>query len=106
MFAVDALPSVPMSFSLGENVEALSNRLHAGDAESLQQTAVEFESLFVSLLLKEMRQSLDGDGLFAGDQSDAYGGLFDMFLGRELGRTGSFGVSRMVAQYLQTQATS
>ena len=42
------------------------------------ETANEFEATFLSMLLKEMRQTLDPDGgLFPGDSGDVQGGLFD-----------------------------
>jgi Rod binding domain-containing protein len=44
----------------------------------------DFESLFMSMMIKEMRQTSSGEGLFPGDASDTYGGMFDMFLGKEL----------------------
>ena len=44
----------------------------------------DFESLFLSMMIKELRQTSSGEGLFAGDASDTYGGMFDMFLGNEL----------------------
>ena len=58
-------------------------------ADSLKSAKVEkaikdFEGLFLSMMIKEMRQTSSGDGLFSGDTSDTYGGMFDMFLGNEL----------------------
>ena len=58
-------------------------------ADSLKSTKVEkaikdFEGLFLSMMIKELRQTSSGDGLFPGDASDTYGGMFDMFLGNEL----------------------
>ncbi len=63
-----------------------------------QDVGEQFESLFVSMMLKEMRQSMSEDGMFAGDNSDVYGGLFDMFLGQHIASQGAFGISDLVKQ--------
>ncbi len=44
----------------------------------------DFEGLFMSMMIKELRQTSSGDGLFPGDASDTYGGMFDMMLGNQL----------------------
>jgi Rod binding domain-containing protein len=62
----------------------------------------QFESLFVSMMLKEMRQSMSEEGLFAGDGADVYGGLFDMFLGQHVASQGAFGI----ADLLKAQTTT
>jgi flagellar protein FlgJ len=72
----------------------------AAAAARLKSTAKEFEATFLSMLLKEMRQSFDEDGgLFPGDTGDVQGGLFDMFLGQHMANTGGIGL----AAYLQRQ---
>lgn len=64
------------------------------------ELAREFESVFVSMLLKEMRQSLEG-GLFPGDSSDTLGGLFDMMMGQHIAdSTGGLGLAQSLEKYL------
>lgn len=64
---------------------------------SAAQQAQEFESVFVSMLLKEMRQSsLSEGGLFPGDSSDTYGGLFDMTFGKHIAQAGGLGLAGMI----------
>lgn len=69
-------------------------------ADSLKSTKVEkaikdFEGLFLSMMIKELRQTGSGDGLFAGDGSDTYGGMFDMFLGNELAEGKGLGLESL-----------
>ena len=52
----------------------------------------DFESLFLSMMIKELRQTSSGEGLFPGDTSDTYGGMFDMFLGKELSKGKGIGL--------------
>jgi flagellar protein FlgJ len=70
----------------------------AAAAAKLKSTAKEFEATFLSMLIKEMRSTLDEqEGLFPGDTGDVQGGLFDMFMGRHLAEGGGIGI----AAYLQ-----
>ncbi|MCA9051227.1 MAG: rod-binding protein [Planctomycetaceae bacterium] len=66
------------------------------DAASVGKAAREFESVMMSMMLKTMRESMSQD-MFSGDQSDTFGGMFDMFLGQHLAEHGGVGLSRLVA---------
>lgn len=62
-----------------------------------QKMAQEFESLMLSQLIKQMRQSSGGEGLFPGDKSDTYGGMFDMMISKYLSESGGFGLADQLA---------
>ncbi len=70
--------------------------------ERIEKVASEFESVFLSLLLKEMRNTLDQEngGLFGGEGSDTFGGMFDMFMGQHLADASPLGISAAVKSYL------
>ncbi len=55
----------------------------------------DFEGLFLSMMIKELRQSSSGEGLFSGDSSDTYGGMFDMFLGNEMAKGKGIGMESL-----------
>jgi flagellar protein FlgJ len=78
----------------------------AGGARAKADVAVQFESLFISLLLKEMRQTEQGGGLFAGESSDTYGGIFDLYLGEHLAKSGGLGLAPMINAYLEAGKSS
>jgi len=63
-----------------------------------------FEEMFASILIKQMRQTLDGDSMFAGDSSDVLGGLFDHYIGQHIAKSGGFGVGAMIRTQLERQA--
>lgn len=86
--------------TVAERAESLPDRAGFGDEASQKAVAAEFEALFVSLMLKEMRQTVGGDGLFAGESSDVYGGLFDLYLGQHIAQNGGLGIKDMVETYL------
>lgn len=50
-----------------------------------QKAIKDFEAVFLSMMIKELRQTDSEDGgLFPGDASDTFGGLFDTIMGQEL----------------------
>lgn len=85
---------------MGLSAESLSEQLRSGDAQSIQKVAKDFEGVFVSLVLKEMRQTLGAGTLFGNDSADLQGGLFDMFMGQHLTEAGGFGVAKMLERAL------
>jgi flagellar protein FlgJ len=84
----------------GSRIDELAARAGAPLAGSDADLGAQFESLFVSLMLKEMRQTVSEDGLFAGDASDTYGGLFDMFLGQHMAQGSPLGIGRLIEAQL------
>jgi Rod binding domain-containing protein len=96
-----SLPALPvMASPVPETALEPSARRGRADLESVARG---FETMFMSLLLKEMRQTLDEDTFFPGDRSDILGGLFDMFMGQHLAQAGGIGlgtlIKRQLAQY-------
>ena len=92
--------SVPLS-PLGASPDSLAAQAESGDGRSVERVAADFESLVVSMVLKEMRQTLEPGTLFGEDSSDSYGGLFDLYLGKHLAEAGGFGIANMVKRYLE-----
>jgi Rod binding domain-containing protein len=72
--------------------------------ERQMELARQFESMFTSLLLKEMRQTSGEEGLFQGESSDTMGGMFDMFMGEHIAKEGGLGIAHMVQTYLENSA--
>ncbi|MDM4016763.1 rod-binding protein [Roseiconus lacunae] len=98
---MDAISSsMPMTAPTG--MSAIGNGVGAS-AENMEQLGTEFESVFVSMLLKEMRNSLD-EGFFGSESSDSFGGLFDMFVGKHLAESDALGVGKMLAGQYESQS--
>ena len=92
--------SVPLS-PLGASPEMVAARASSGDPRSSDRVAADFESMMMSMLLKEMRQTLEPGALFGGDSSDSFGGIFDLYLGKHVAEAGGLGIAGMVKQYLE-----
>jgi Rod binding domain-containing protein len=64
----------------------------------------EMESMFASLLIKSMRETLTEDGLFPGDNADALGSLFDQYMGQQIADAQGLGLARSLTQPQQAVA--
>lgn len=67
-----------------------------------EEVARSFESVFASLLLKEMRNTLT-EGLFGSESSDVLGGLFDLHMGQAMSEGQGLGIRNMILSQLQKQ---
>lgn len=76
-------------------------RVGASAEARAKETAREFEATLLSMMLKEMRQTEEPDGLFAGDTGDVWGGMFDLYMGRHLAEAGGFGLAANLERYLK-----
>jgi len=74
-------------------------------AEQMNTLGTEFESVFLSMMLKEMRQSLD-EGFFGGDSSDSFGGMVDLFIGKHLAQSNPIGIADLMLQQYSKEPTT
>ena len=49
--------------------------------------------MFATVLIKTMRQTVGGEGLFPGDSADVLGSLFDQYMGDEISASGDLGIA-------------
>ena len=70
------------------------------DRESLSAVGKEFESVLLSTLLKNMRSTVSENGLFAGDDSDTFGSMFDLFMSQHMASTNPLGIGQMIESFL------
>jgi len=96
--------SATLPTSIGANPELLQHKLEQGGEASVEALQ-DFEAMFLSMMLKQMRSTIGGEGLFAGDASDTYGSMFDMFMGQHLAQTGGLGISQMLETYTRNGPT-
>ncbi|APZ90933.1 rod-binding protein [Fuerstiella marisgermanici] len=90
---MQATTSVPTTVDAQSPFSQFSEANRADDKAA--KVAKEFEALFVSMMLKSMRQSMSED-MFAGDKSDTFGGMFDSFMGEHIAESGGIGMAKMI----------
>lgn len=71
------------------------------DAEGLKKLAKQFESVFVNLLIKSMRDTLPKDGLLSSHSMDMYQSLFDEEVANEMAKSQGHGVGLADVLYAQ-----
>ncbi|MCB1671537.1 MAG: rod-binding protein [Gammaproteobacteria bacterium] len=67
---------------------------------AVKEVARQFESLFVGMMLKAMRDAVPRDGLFASSQLDNYQDMFDKQLALDLSRQGGIGLADLIEQQI------
>ncbi len=94
--------SLPATLPLSSLTELQAASL-ANEGQKIEGAAEEFESVFMSLLLKEMRNTLDKEdgGLFGSEGSDTFGGMFDMFMGQHLSKAQPLGIADAIKTYFE-----
>ena len=98
---MNALAAPAISFDVTKKITG-----HVGEASNatdVQKVAKDFESVFISLMLKTMRESMSED-MFPGDGSDTFGGMFDSFMGQHIAENGGIGLNRFFDSLTQLSA--
>ncbi|MDT8311347.1 MAG: flagellar assembly peptidoglycan hydrolase FlgJ [Methylophaga sp.] len=68
--------------------------------QTLRQVAAQFESIFVSLMLKSMRQVELSEGIFDSEQSKMYRDMADQQLAMDMSGSGGLGLQDMIIRQL------
>ena len=77
--------------------------LGASPGRNPEDVAQALESVFASLLIKEMRKTLS-DGIFGSEQSDVLGGMFDLHMGQAMTDGPGLGIKQLVLAQLAAQS--
>jgi len=89
--------STPASADKGSGVKKI-------DEGKLKKACEDFESIFISQMLKVMRQSIPKSGLLdGGSQQDTYLSLFDQELSKSMAKRGGIGLGKILYQNIMTQ---
>ncbi|MCJ8313684.1 MAG: flagellar assembly peptidoglycan hydrolase FlgJ [Saccharospirillaceae bacterium] len=76
---------------------------------ALQQVAKQFESMFINMMMKSMRQANDvlgKDSMFNSQETDFYEDMYDEQLSLTLSQQGGFGVADVLYEQLKMKASS
>jgi len=73
------------------------------DQETLKQVAGQFESMFVNMMLKSMRDASLADGIFDSSQSDMYQDMSDQQLAIDISAKGGLGLRDVILRQLGGQ---
>lgn len=68
--------------------------------KAAHEVALQFESIFVGMMMKAMREASPKDTLFGGNQMEAYQDMFDKQLALDLSAKGGLGIAKMIEQQI------
>ncbi|MBQ0720114.1 MAG: flagellar assembly peptidoglycan hydrolase FlgJ [Gammaproteobacteria bacterium] len=85
------------SFSGFEQMRA---QARDGDSEALSGAAKQFESVFVQMMLKAMRDTVPEGGLFDSEQGDFYEGMFDQQISLNIANGKGIGLAEVIERQL------
>ena len=95
-----SMPVMPPLDPLGADLTGLAAQSGNKDPKAIDAVAKGFESLLASMMLKQMRQTLEPGTLFSGDKSDVLGGLFDLYMGQHMTEGHGLGIAGIVKKQL------
>lgn len=72
--------------------------------EATKGVAQQFESLFLNIMLKEMRKTVNRSGLLGSDAMEAYEQMFDQQIALSMSNAGGIGLAPFIEQQLNKQA--
>lgn len=89
-----------------QSLDKLRLQSKQAPGEALKATAQQFESLFVNMLLKSMRDATPADGMFDNEQTRMYTEMMDRQLSQKMATTGKgLGLADMLVKQLSRFAT-
>jgi flagellar protein FlgJ len=83
-----------------QSIDRLRLQVRQNPQESLKNVAQQFESLFLNMMLKGMREATPGDDLFDSDQSRMYIEMFDRQMAQKLSSGKGIGLADMLVKQL------
>lgn len=78
----------------------LKNEARNNSPEAIKEVAKQFESVFLNMVLKSMRQAKLSDGLLDNDQSEFYQDMYDQQLAIHLSGEPGIGLAELIARQL------
>jgi flagellar protein FlgJ len=89
-----------------EGLGDLRRRAHREDPAALAEVAVQFEALFIGMMLDSARSASLGQGIFDGQETQQYLELMDRQVALELARNGGFGFGKTLLEQLAPRGTA
>ena len=91
-------PSQTISPSLGSTSSAAAKR-----QDEIQSMAADFEAIFVRQMLKTMRTSSLGEGLFDGQGTEQFRDLQDAKVAESMAQQGVFGIAQLLSRHVENK---
>lgn len=83
-----------------KSAQDLRNKLQQDPKAGLKQAAQQFESMFLQMVMKSMRDATPSDGLFNSDATRFYTSVLDQQMAQQLGSSGQLGFAGLIEAQL------
>ncbi|HFE37271.1 MAG TPA: flagellar assembly peptidoglycan hydrolase FlgJ [Gammaproteobacteria bacterium] len=93
--------ALPDSYLENTSLNRLKRQSNSNSKEGLKAVAAEFESIFVKMMLKSMRDASFGNPLFDSDSAKAYRDMYDDQLALDMSKQGGIGLAEMMVKQLE-----
>jgi len=94
------------SYSDFNALAELRNQAQAKSPQALKAVAQQFESLFLDMMMKSMREANLGSGLFDSNETEFYQEMWDKQIAMQLAKGKGFGIADLVLRQLQPGGTA
>jgi flagellar protein FlgJ len=94
----------PQVYNDVSSLNALKLQSREDPEGALHEVAQQFESVFITMMMKAMRDTLPKDGMFQSGQMDTYQEMFDQQLALDLSRQNGLGLGAVIERQLSAAA--
>jgi flagellar protein FlgJ len=94
-------PAVYTDFN---GLDNLKRKAGSDPGAAAKEVAQQFESIFVGMMLKSMRDTLPKDGMFSSNQMDAYQDMFDKQLAVDMSSKGGLGLAEVIEKQIRASS--
>src|SRR5262245_34634881 len=102
-----AIPVTPVDVTTATDLAGLARLKEGARAqtpEALEAVAKQFESLFLEMMLKSMRDANLGEGIFDSEATDLYQGMFDKQVALDMANGKGLGIAELLVRQLSQRA--
>ena len=86
-----------------EGLANLRSQAQRDQKSALNETAQQFEALFIQMMLAEMRKSIPKEGLFDSQAVQTYQDMADKQVSLDMAKRGDFGIANVIKQQFERQ---
>lgn len=93
-------PNVVLPQEISQGIEGTLMRAPRPNQQELLHAAKQYESFFISYLMKTMRETVHESGM-SGKMAGYFYSFYDQEIGNRAAENGGIGISRMVQDYIE-----
>ena len=86
-----------------EGLANLRNQAQRDQKSAINETAQQFEALFIQMMLAEMRKSIPKEGLFDSQAVRTYQDMADKQVSLDMAKRGDFGIANVIKAQFEAQ---